>query len=130
MTETLSTLRTPVWFLTLQNPLFQDGSRRESLSCGNSTVRGLLFQMDTLVSCKRGGMIKILATVGTSVGFPIRMSSLVSGQRRRVTEALLTVVAAVWLFTRVHAPLHRSIKGELLVRLGEHFGLKMDFVVS
>lgn len=45
-------------------------------------------------------------------------------------EALLTMVAAVWLFTRVHSPLQRSIEGEILIRLGVHLGLQVDLVVS
>lgn len=86
--------------------------------------------MNPLVPRKRGRMIEPLPALSTGVRLAIRMSSLVSGQRRRVIEALLTMAAAIWLFTCMHLSLYLSIKGEILITLGVHLCLQMDLVMS
>lgn len=79
MIESLSTLSASVWFLTLKDSLFQDGSVGETLSCCNSTISWLILQMNPLVPCERGGVVESFTTLSTGVRLSIRMSSLVPG---------------------------------------------------
>lgn len=68
MIEALSTLRAPVWLLALQDSLLDHGA--VGLCC-RDCEGGLLVHVDTLVSCKRGSVIKTLPAVAAGVGLAV-----------------------------------------------------------
>lgn len=80
MVKAFATLRAPVWFFNGQDALFWEGVIRESLPCGDGGVLLrlwlrwlrlllllLVLQVNSLMPCKRRGVIESFATVTTRV---------------------------------------------------------------
>lgn len=135
MVKAFSTLGAPVRFFNSQHALFgAEGIVGEALGCGDGTVllrlwlcglrllRLFVFQVHSLMPCKRRGVIESLATVSAGVALALGVDSLVPGQGRGVIEALVAVVAHVGLLSLLVHPLSgRVSKG--LPRLDvRHYG--------
>lgn len=146
MVKAFSTLRAPVWFLNRQDALFWEGIVRESLPRGDGAVLLrfwlrrfwlllllLVLQVNSLMPCKRRGVIESFATVTTRVTLSLRVDSLVPRQRRGMIEALVAVVAHVGLVSLLmHPLLRRSAEGKWFpgLRWRKHWILQVGLMVA
>lgn len=146
MVKAFSTLGASVWLFNRQDALLWEGIVGESLPCGDGGVLLLLclrwlrllllllvLQVNSLMPCKRGGVIESFATVSTGVALSLRVDSLVPRQGRGMIEALIAVVTHVGLFSLlVHSLLWGSAVGHGFPRLRwrKHWILQVCLVMA